>query len=134
MFKLFAGNVLGIVLAAVWAGYAWPSGHLPVMAMVASVLFLIAMVLPFWFQHRALENSFAALTAGQQDSRRDRRPGEAEVFTDAPPPPVFQRARLHRKLVLAMTMLAALLLIGDAVTFFVNKPPGPTNRGVISNF
>ncbi len=134
MRKLFAVNILGVVLSAVWAGYVWPGGHFPIMAMVAGGLFLIAMVLPFWLQHRALENSFSAITADMQDDRRPRLPGEAEIFTDAPPPTAFRRPPQRHKLVLGITVVAVLLLVGDTTIYLIDKPAAPPDRGLISNF
>jgi len=134
MHKLFPINVLGVVLAAVWAGYVSPAGHLPILGIAAAVLFLVSMVLPFWHQHRALDDSFGALEADMLDGRRPRSPGEVEIFTDTQPSPVFRRAKRRRGLVLALTVLAALLLIGDVAYYFIDRPPPPPDRGVISNF
>ena len=99
-------NAAGVLAGTAYTGYAISPSHAPLWAGIATFLYLIGLFVPLAAEYGSLDKGFREVGGSFVETRRrEKGMGPAqEIFTDAPPPPVFRRARLA-------PIVAALLII-----------------------
>ncbi len=129
-------NGLGVLVGAGYTGYAFTPSHTPLWAGVATGLFLLALFVPLAAEYGSLDHGFREIGESYVETRRrEQGLGPAqEVFTDAPPPPVFRRAARAGVLGGIITAAAIGLLVYDIWERQSNRPPEQDKPGVISNY
>ena len=129
-------NGLGVLAGAGYTGWAFTPSHTPLWAGIATLMFLIALFVPLAAEYGSLDEGFNKIGETYVETRR-REQGlgpAAEVFTDAPPPGVFRQSRRTHIIGVAITLVAAGLLVYDIFDRQAHRPPEPEKSGVISNF
>ena len=121
MRHLMAFNLAGLIFGAAYCGFVWAPTHAPWLALIATILFFIAFVVPIMIELSGLSGGFEALEIKtlEKTRREHYREGGQEILTNEPAPQYFFPERPKR-------LIKLLMLI-------VNSRPAENNQGVISN-
>jgi hypothetical protein len=133
---LLAINVTGVLAGAGYTGFAFTPSHTPLWAGIATLLFLVALFVPLAAEYVSLDKGFNEIGGSYVETRRrEQGIGPAqEVFTDAPPPPVFRQSRRVQVIGIAITLVAVGLFTLDIWERHDSQPPESDKPDVIRNF
>lgn len=129
-------NGLGVLVGAGYTGFAFTPSHTPLWAGIATLLYLVALLLPLAAEYGSLDKGFNEIGGTYVESRRrERGMGPAqEIFTDAPPPKVFRQSGRAYVFGALVTVVATGMIAFDLWERHNDLPPEPDKPGVISNF
>jgi hypothetical protein len=129
-------NVTGVLAGAGYTGYAFTPSHSPLWAGIATLLYLVALFVPLAAEYGSLDKGFNEIGDTYVETRRrEQGMGPAqEVFTDAPPRPVFRQSSQAHLVGAVITVIATGLLAYDVWERHAQSPAETDKPDIIRNF
>jgi hypothetical protein len=134
---LFMIDGLGVILAAAFAGIAFGGGYVPLAAMVAGVIFMAGLFVPFFLEYSQVGRDFGDI--GGDFLKETRRPyfpesGQAEIFGADDRRPGWHRMKEPKVVVGVLTLVALLFFATDLGRYTIHRVETEAQRTTITNF
>lgn len=141
MQKLFVLSFALMIVSSLFVGHAFANGFVPYFGIMAGVVFLLGLFLPFLSEYNILHRSFSNIGDNFRNLMRSEEPveGEVEILL---PSHVKQKAKTYQlhessniKAGLVLFIAIGLIFLAiDGVEFYVLGDGFKTSNGPISNF